>query len=365
MTKHAPSFKHLLGRVTHREQRREPTVAELLANSRAQQAVAPVRVQEPDIHPAELLRREREEHDAERRRVAGPAPPKSWWKRTETPQATAVDAPQPTDSEIADAIEFLKDPHVDASPRHGAPSLATICCDLTVALLRDNTAVEGERISDIVLPAVLQLEPHLRERVLEVARGRLADDQVRAILTHKPEPPGLGEENEYDAGDEGEEDWDRDDDTTITSLCIPSHPAPGRMLRTVDLSVLTSVNLAFCRIPDLTRLVLPPSLRSLGLRGVYSGLPRYKLIGTTGDSGTAGQKRRNDEDLLWAAQGLTALGKRLILLKGEAVKLGVALRDAEPSSGQALRARYEPGSHKASGAPALFHCPSECDRDAE
>lgn len=264
---------------------------------------------------AELLRREREEHNAERRRVAGPAPPKSWWKRTETPQAAAVDAPQPTDFEIVDAIEFLKDPHEVTGPRRGAPSLATICCDLTVALLRDNTAVEGERISDIVLPAVLQLEPHLRERVLEVARGRLADDQVRAILTHKPEPPDPGEEDEYDAGDEGEEDWDRDDDTTITSLCIPSHPAPGRMLRTLDLSVLTSVNLAFCRIPDLTRLVLPPSLRSLGLRGVYSGLPRYKLIGTTGDSGTAGQKRRNDEDLLWAAQGLTALGKRLILLK--------------------------------------------------
>lgn len=214
-----------------------------------------------------------------------------------------------------DAIDFLEDPQLEAGPRRGAPSLATICCDLTVALLRDTTVVEGERISDIVLPAVLQLESHLRERLLEVARGRLADDQVRAILTHKPDPPDQDKEVERSPAEEGEEDWDRDDDTAITSLCIPTHPAAARMLRTLDLNVLTSVNLAFCRIPDLTRLVLPSGLRSLGLRGVYSGLPRYKIIGTTGDSGTAGQKCRNEEDLQWAAQGLIALGKRLILLK--------------------------------------------------
>lgn len=214
-----------------------------------------------------------------------------------------------------DSIDFLKDPQPEAGPRRGAPSLATICCDLTVALLRDTTVVEGERISDIVLPAVLQLEPHLRERVLEVARGRLADDQVRAILTHKPEPPEQDEEDQSNSEEEGEEDWDRDDDTTITSLCIPTHPAAARMLRTLDLNVLTSVNLAFCRISNLTRLVLPSGMRALGLRGVYSGLPRYKLIGTTGDSGTAKQERRNEEDLQWAAQGLFALGKRLILLK--------------------------------------------------
>lgn len=51
MPKHAPSFKHLIGSVSHRDVRREPTVAELLANSRQQQALAPVQVQEPDIHP--------------------------------------------------------------------------------------------------------------------------------------------------------------------------------------------------------------------------------------------------------------------------------------------------------------------------
>lgn len=194
--------------------------------------------------------------------------------------------------------------------------MATVCCDLAVALLRDTTVVEGERISDIVLPAVLQLEPHLRERLLEVARGRLADDQVRAIVTHRPQPPDWNEGlDEEDRGEEREEDWDQDEDTAITSLCIPTHPAPARLLKTLDISVLTSVNLAYCRIPDLGRVVLPSGLRVLGLRGVYSGLARYTSVGTSGDSGGAGQTQRNQEDVLWASQGLTVLGKRLILLK--------------------------------------------------
>lgn len=288
--------------------------------------------------------------------MAGPAPPKSWWKRPETSPTAAVDAPQPTDSEVVDAVDFLKDPHEGTAPRRGAPSLATICCDLTVALLRDGTVVEGERISDIVLPAVLQLEPHMRERVLEVARGRLADDQVRVILTHKPEPPGHFEEDANAAGEEGEEDWDFDDDTTVTSLCIPTHPAPGRMLRTLDLSALTSVNLAFCLVPDLSRLVLPSGLRALGLRGVYSGLPRYKLIGTSRDSGTAGQERRNEEDLTWAAHGLVALGKRLILLKvgpmTDRVKLSEA--DFRHSTCRVLPSLMKPMFLLAESASRLF-----------
>lgn len=218
-----------------------------------------------------------------------------------------------------DAVDFLKSPQSDVGPRRGAPSLMMICCDLTVALLRDATVIEGERISDIVLPAVLQLEPHLRERLLEVARGRLADGQLRSILTHQSGTPKydncLPEEDVVDEeGEEGEEDWDRDDDTMITSLCIPTHPAPLRLLKTLDLSYLTSVNLAYCRIPDLGRLVLPAGLRVLGLQGVYSGLPQYVPSGPIEDSGSNGQKQRNDEDLLWAASGLSALGRRLILL---------------------------------------------------
>lgn len=225
-----------------------------------------------------------------------------------------MDAPKPSDSEVVDAVEFLKDPQPQPDLRRGVPSLVTVCCDLTVALLRDATFVEGERIADIVLPAVLQLEPHLRERVLEVARGRLSDDQLRVILTYKPDHDDAAlhdKDTECNASD----DWDRDEDTTVTSLVIPMHPTPVRMLKTIDLSLLTSVNLAYCRIADLSQLLLPSGLRALGLRGVYSGLPRYTSSGTSGDSSNTVQKRRNEDDLLWASLGLTVLGKRLILLK--------------------------------------------------
>lgn len=238
---------------------------------------------------AELLRREREEHNAERRRVAGPAPPKSWWKRHEV-VPTAVSVLRPSEAQLADAIEFLHNPGPGPSRRTGVPSLSTICSELTVQLLLDGTVVEGERIADIVLPPVLELEPHLRERLLEVARGRLADDQVRLILRHKP--PERMEEGVED----GEADWDAEDETPITALVIAAHANPSRMLKTLgsSLSFLTTINLAYSRVLELGRLALPGGLRSLSLRGVYSG-----------------QAEEDD----WASRGLAILGNRLILLR--------------------------------------------------
>lgn len=227
---------------------------------------------------AELLRREQQAHAYAARRVAGPAPPRSWRPRErKAPEEPAV-APdrEASEAELATAEAFLGHPQRTGA---GAPSLVDVCLRLTLQLLRDDTVVwdeEGEgpvTMRDAVSAGVTELDLHLRGALLSASARlppgnplRLADGDIRLLLEDEAlaSPPS----------EEGEDEWDTGATRpTLHHLPLMAHPAPLRLLRDVPrlaALTLTSLDLGFAALPPLERLVpaLPAGLRALGLAGV-------------------------------------------------------------------------------------------------
>lgn len=193
---------------------------------------------------AELLRRERAAHAYAARRVAGPAPPRSWRENV----ATSGGRDDPDHSE--DTKSSVREASVDEllaaeaflgyGPRRrdraatgtaadgregggiggggggtgaelGAPSLVDVCLGLTLRLLRDETVVwdgegEGEdgdeegigavTMREAMLAGAVELDLHLRAGLLETSALlppdsglRLSDGDVRVLLEYQEPPP--------------------------------------------------------------------------------------------------------------------------------------------------------------------------------
>ncbi|BEI85555.1 hypothetical protein CcaverHIS002_0509560 [Cutaneotrichosporon cavernicola] len=288
MPKHALTFKHLLGTVsTQRGQTDSLSVNDLLERSRASSASRPSKEPPPHlvwtpgnsgpdstgVHPAELLRREQQAHAYAARRVAGPAPPRSWRQRdTKAPDRPVVAPEQEANElELAAAETFLgHPPRIESGP----PRLVDICSRLTLQLLRDDTVVwdeDGERVTmaEAVRAGVAELDLHLRGALLSASALlppasplRLADGDIRVLL------------DEAFSREEEEDEWDTEATRpTLHHLPLMAHPAPMRLLRDIPRFTgltLTSLDLGFCALPPLERLVaaLPSGLRALGIAGV-------------------------------------------------------------------------------------------------
>jgi hypothetical protein len=228
---------------------------------------------------AELLRREQQAHAYAARRVAGPAPPRSWRPRDSgkaPEEPVAAPEREASAAELAAAESFLGHP-----PRTGGgvPSLVDVCLRLTLELLRDDTVVwdeEGEgpvTMGEAVRAGTTELDLHLRGALLSASARlppgsplRLADGDIRVLLEDEvlsPRPE-----------DGGEDEWDTDATRpALHHLPLMSHPAPLRLLRDIPRFsglTLTSLDLGFAALPLLERLVaiLPAGLRALGLAGV-------------------------------------------------------------------------------------------------
>ncbi|GMK54492.1 hypothetical protein CspeluHIS016_0110780 [Cutaneotrichosporon spelunceum] len=290
MPKHALTFKHLVGTASALPAPPDSqSVNDLLARSRASHASRPTKEAPPHlvwtpsagsgpdsvgVHPAELLRREQLAHAHAARRVAGPAPPRSWRPRSKAPPEPECGRSRAaSEAELAAAEAFLG----HALPeRSGAPSLVDTCVRLTLQLLRDDSVVWDDEgpvtMGDAVRAGVPELDLHLRGALLAASARlppgspmRLADCDIRVLL----EDEGRATEVE-----EGEDEWDTEAARpTLHHLPLMTHPAPLRLLRDVPrftALTLMSLNLGFCALPPLERLVavLPSGLRALGLAGV-------------------------------------------------------------------------------------------------
>ena len=125
---------------------------------------------------------------------------------------------------------------------------------------------------------------------------RMSDKSFKALLS---DSDGDHKANDWEA-EETEAEW-TDVTDTINYLPLVLHPSPTSLLRKVpSLSAVTlsSLNLSYCMLGDMDRLVtlLPPTLRELGLCGV-----RFK-----------GEKRASSVHI-WK-RGLSSLARKLIVL---------------------------------------------------
>lgn len=289
-------------------------------------------------------------HASAARRVAGPAPPRSWRQR-EAPSKggeEAVCAPEREASvdELVAAETFLgrgpKEGRVRALDGGGwgvgPPSLVDVCLELSLRLLRDETVVwepeQGEEegpvtMREAVLAGACELDLHLRAALLSTSALlpppsalRLADGDIRALLEY--EVPGETQPSQP----EDEDEWDTDaaPRPMLHHMPLTAHPAPLRLLRDVprlSALALTSLDLAFAALPPLERVVavLPAGLRALGLAGVRAA-PRARGVGT-GGAGYEGWER-----------GLGALARKMIVLQVSLVspQAVAAIADSRPST---------------------------------
>jgi hypothetical protein len=180
-----------------------------------------------------------------------------------------------------------------------------------------NSAASGSTtLGALLREQVAYLEPHLKSSLIELAAlrpegsaTRLTDRGLRAILTSPPDPDDHEEEvvprTRTSNVDIEHDDWDdfQSQSMTLHHLPLTLHLNPASFLRSLpSLPVLslTSLNLAYCTIPNMERLVavLPPALRELGLAGV-------RPLSESQETALVDDWRR----------ALAALGRRMIVLR--------------------------------------------------
>jgi hypothetical protein len=265
---------------------------------------------------AELLRRSHVSQRQASRSVAGPAPPPSW--RESAPnrsgssrQVEPIQAIQPaTAADLRHSSDLFSLTHRDlTSPtrshrstgppglvEHGLMAVLRHLEDERVVYLpTDEIQVDQTQVppssdsgsnEEITLGALLReqvayLEPHLKAALLDLASmipegsSRLTDRGLGAILNSPPESMDeLDPIPDHDDKDNDATSWDEPTSSTVLHhLPLTLHSSPLSFIRQLPSFPgisLTSLNLAYCTITNLDRLVsaLPSSLRELGLAGV-------------------------------------------------------------------------------------------------